>query len=130
MCDKKNMCVDRVVYVCCVSDRRCKYFKQFEDKPLCCEYRNDDRAICTCKEAIAEAQKPAKRKPLADGTLELTSEELCKFNKLMELTEIKEVFIKNGFIYYTHCDLSLILSDVKAIIYLADRFDLIKEDEL
>lgn len=68
-----------------------------------------------------------KRKPLPDGSLELTSEELCKFNQLMELTEIKKVFVKNGFIYYTFFDLDIILSDVKAILYLATLFDLTEE---
>lgn len=70
-----------------------------------------------------ELFKP-KRKPLPDGSLELTSEELCKFNQLMELTEIKKVFVKNGFIYYTFFDLDIILSDVKAILYLNTLFDL------
>ena len=71
---------------------------------------------CTkCGMSLCESET-AKRKPLPDGSLELTSEELCKFNQLMELTEIKKVFVKNGFIYYTFFDLDIILSDVKAIL--------------
>lgn len=68
-----------------------------------------------------------KRKPLPDGRLPMTSEELLEFNQHMELTEIKKVFIKNGFIYYTFLDLDIILSDVKAIIYLNTLFDLTGE---
>lgn len=75
-------------------------------------------------ESILNDIEQPKRKPLPDGRLELTSEELCKFNQLMELTEIKKVFVKNGFIYYTFFDLDIILSDVKAILYLNTLFDL------
>lgn len=72
----------------------------------------------------AKINDEPKRKPLPDGRLPMTSEELLEFNQLIELTEIKKVFIKNGFIYYTFFDLDIILSDVKAIIYLATLFDL------
>jgi len=79
---------------------------------------------CTkCGMSLCESET-AKRKPLPDGSLELTSEELCKFNQLMELTEIKKVFVKNGFIYYTFFDLDIILSELKAILYLNTLFDL------
>ena len=83
----------------------------------CLDYRNFDDDV----EYVIV--KP-KRKPLPDGSLELTSEELCKFNQLMELTEIKKVFVKNGFIYYTFFDLDIILSELKAILYLNTLFDL------
>lgn len=93
---------------------------------------NCGRALEICRDDFSDdlkydsqvVGKWVKRKPLPDGSLELTSEELCKFNQLMELTEIKKVFVKNGFIYYTFFDLDIILSDVKAILYLADLFDL------
>ena len=91
------------------------------------EYRELKWMKCTkCGMSLCESET-AKRKPLPDGSLELTSEELCKFNQLMELTEIKKVFVKNGFIYYTFFDLDIILSDVKAILYLNTLFDLTGE---
>lgn len=83
----------------------------------CLDYRNFDDDV----EYVIV--KP-KRKPLPDGRLPMTDDELLEFNQLMELTEIKKVFIKNGFIYYTFLDLDIILSDVKAILYLANLFDL------
>ena len=71
-----------------------------------------------------ESQSQPKRSPLPNGVLPMTSEELLEFNQHMELTEIKKVFVKNGFIYYTFFDLDIILSDVKAILYLNTLFDL------
>lgn len=83
-----------------------------------------DMAFKHIADKLARFMTCQKRKPLPDGSLELTSGELEEFNKLMELTEIKKVFVENGFIYYTFFDLNLILSDVKAILYLATLFDL------
>ena len=54
--EKTNCCVQKVVYVCNTADKNCKHFKQFEDFVNCCEYRDDDRAICTCKQAQEEAK--------------------------------------------------------------------------
>ena len=121
--EKTNCCVQKVVYVCNTADKNCKHFKQFEDFVNCCEYRDDDRAICTCKQAIAEATPP-KRKPLPDGTLPLTESEKSELFEMMGYENIFEIFYDNK-LYFKCFDKGWgIIIDVKAILYLVNLFDL------
>ena len=121
--EKTNCCVQKVVYVCNIADPDGKYFKQFKDWPLCCEYRDDDRAICTCKQAIAEANPP-KRKPLPDGTLPLTESEKSELSEMMGYENISEIFYDNKLHFKCFDKGWGIIIDVKAILYLTNLFDL------
>ena len=121
--EKTNCCVQKVVYVCNTADKNCKHFKQFEDFVNCCEYRDDDRAICTCKQAIAEANPP-KRKPLPDGTLPLTESEKSELSEMMGYENISEIFYDNKLHFKCFDKGWRIIIDVKAILYLANLFDL------
>ena len=69
-----------------------------------------------------------KRKPLSDGTLELTKEEIKTIEEMSGIYFIEKIAYTLGKIrikseYNLH-----LLSNVKAIAYLLERFELIKED--
>jgi hypothetical protein len=74
----------------------------------------------------------AKRKPLSDNSLPLTKEELEEFSKITGL-EIILVELIAGSIYISYRtetgeEENGYVTDVKAILWLAERFELIKED--
>ena len=76
---------------------------------------------------IVKPNKP-KRKPLSDGTLELTKEEIKTIEEMSGIYFIEKIAYTLGKIrikseYNLH-----LLSNVKAIAYLLERFELIKED--
>jgi hypothetical protein len=102
-----------------------------EYKQPCCGLRSD--AVLIEKE---------KRKPLPDGTLELTEEELIEFFSLTGRTNDGKYpiyFFKNVYIedcYYIYADMSrrgenyekdsghILITNIKAILWLAERFEL------
>lgn len=78
-----------------------------------------------------------KRKPLPDGTLPLTESELMEFEKLFDYLPISKIsiaFFKDTDIYiqrhmgYLHGSSVYTIDNYKAILWLAERFELIKED--
>lgn len=129
MSNKKNMCKRRDEFYCTRGqEHNCKYGKNTDVGE--CDYK--EYIICHCPEAIAEAQKPAKRKPLADGTLELTESERIEFINLLvwhRFYDLESVKIVNDLLTIgrsnngIHCDYIFSLS-VKAIAYLLDKFEL------
>ena len=72
-----------------------------------------------------------KRKPLANGTLPLTSEELKEFAKIMNTISVSNVSLMYDSIYYDdYCDCNTVeksTESVKAILYLANLFDLTED---
>ena len=88
-----------------------------EDKQPCCGLRSDAVLI----------DKP-KRKPLSDGTLPLTNgelEELRRFTGIGMETVVLVEYVPNQFIWVTYSSgREETLDNVKAILYLAERFDL------
>jgi hypothetical protein len=83
-----------------------------------------------------EIVKTPKRKPLSDGTLELTSEECREFYRLFFLKVDYFKYVEVLSVLYAEDEIrvyfktrndkqeSMFLTDVKAIIWLNDRFDL------
>ncbi len=79
-----------------------------------------------------EIVKTPKRKPLSDGTLPMTDgelEELRRFTGIGMETVVLVEYVPNQFIWVTYSSgREETLDNVEAILYLAERFDLIKED--
>lgn len=77
------------------------------------------------KEAKIKETQGVKRKPLSDGTLELTESELEEFKVLFDWQGIIRLKFDGTFLHaemetqYVHS-----VNNVKAILYLAERFDL------
>jgi len=86
-----------------------------ENGEHCCGLRSD--AVLVEKE---------KRKPLSDGTLPLTAEELEKLSEMIDIPIVRVVFDRR--IYVEKASNWEIVTIVEAIRYLAERFELIKED--
>ena len=88
------------------------------------------KVICTkCKreikpEYVCPCGVEPKRKPDENGVLPLTKEELKQFSKLIE-DVAKEVRVKFGGIEYkTTQNRWMFVYEIKAILWLAERFDL------
>lgn len=65
-----------------------------------------------------------KRKPLPDGTLPMTDEEKYELCKMMGYENISEIFYDNKLHFKCFDKGWGIIVDVKAILYLANLFDL------
>ena len=73
--------------------------------------------------------KPTKRKPLPDCTLPLTDSELDSLAKILDTHKIygvRLIFEKLEYKDYEGCYPEIV--NIKAIAYLLERFELIKED--
>ena len=68
-----------------------------------------------------------KRKPLSDGTLELTDEELSEFIYLFYPNTKTLKISASGCFILSNAERNII-NNYKAILWLAERFELIKED--
>jgi hypothetical protein len=76
-----------------------------------------------------------KRKPLEDGTLDLSKEEMEEFGKLFsESIKIERVFFENNCLKINYTNsykggwiFRDKISDIKAIAYLLERFNLTEE---
>ncbi|HQL66759.1 MAG TPA: hypothetical protein PK151_04350 [Caldisericia bacterium] len=72
---------------------------------------------------------PEKRKPLmSDGTLPLTNGEMSELCEIMGYQNICKIFYDNKLHFKCFDKGWGIITDVKAIAYLLERFELIKED--
>ena len=87
-----------------------------ENGEHCCGLRSD--AVLVEKE---------KRKPLSDGTLELTDEELSEFIYLFYPNTKTLKISASGCFILSNAERNII-NNYKAILWLAERFELIKED--
>lgn len=65
-----------------------------------------------------------KRKPLEDGTLPMTIGEFSEFSEMMGYENISEIFYDNRLHFKCFGKGWGIITDVKAIAYLLDRFNL------
>ena len=137
MSEKKNMCKRGYEFYCTFGEEpNCKYGKYASVGE--CDYKGEDRATCTCKEARDEAQIKPKRKPLPDGTLPLTEREVMEFEKLVEEPDIEKVkldgvggveyFVKSEYKHTLGLGTHRTVYEIEVILWLAERFDLIKED--
>ena len=91
-------------------------WKHYECGGCLCYAHSSSECICGSYD-----RQPAKRQPLADGTLPMTREELEEFKKLFNYEdEYKQVYIIGNSIYISVQR----ITNYKAILYLAERFDL------
>ena len=65
-----------------------------------------------------------KRKPLSDGTLPLTNGEMSELCEIMGYQNICKIFYDNKLHFKCFDKGWGIITDVKAVLYLAERFDL------
>ena len=65
-----------------------------------------------------------KRNPLPDGTLELTEEELGEFCKMMGYLDINKITIDDNLCFRCYEYGWRIVTNIRAILWLADRFNL------
>jgi hypothetical protein len=70
-----------------------------------------------------------KRQPLADGTLPLTIGEFSEFSEMMGYENTSEIFYDNKLHFKCFSKGWGIITDVKAILYLAERFNLTEESK-
>lgn len=89
-----------------------------EDKQPCCGLRSD--AVLIEKE---------KRKPLPDGTLELTESEKTELAKLIGFSVMFRVVYNSDHLcaYISPYHKPITLDNIKAILWLAERFDLVEK---
>ena len=73
-----------------------------------------------------DLEKP-KRQPLADGTLPLTNGEMSELCEIMGYQNICKIFYDNKLHFKCFDKGWGIITDVKAILYLAERFNLTGE---
>lgn len=118
-----NECKGLVSVQCCNFEKDCKF-------------RQDDD--CYNPEVMKEALEQKlgmiqpKRKPLPDGTLPLTEEELKEFNALfVKGGEFEDLAVEGNIIFAGIKDvlIPVTIPNVKAIAYLLERFELIKEEQ-
>ena len=76
------------------------------------------------KEAKIKETQGVKRKPLSDGTLPLTNGEMSELCEIMGYQNICKIFYDNKLHFKCFDKGWGIITDVKATIYLAERFDL------
>lgn len=86
-------------------------------------YYADENGVECDGDYIITESKPPKRKPLPDGVLPMTDEELEEFSKIIGI-KVKKVVVKNINVFVNYIDEGYRIGNYKAILYLNTLFDL------